>query len=376
MPRFQNAYLAEFGSVPAAVWENGGLPVRSLMQTHEWLAAAAEVYGDGDRTKALIVGPAEAPRALALLGRSSPFGGYRLLGAIDVGESVEVMWADSDALDQLALGLTRLGAAVDLGHYPNGADFARRLRHVQRWRGVTLARRLPQRALPVLRLTEDWSDPLKLFSRSRRQRFRRKWRKAEKTGPVAVEVSAPADAAELDRQIGRVIAVEAKGWKGRAGTALLQDARQAAFFRAFGRRMIARDQLRLCFLTIGGKDAAIEYAAIWNNRFWSIKVGYDESFAAVSPGEALRVELMRHCAEQGYEAIEFCGKEAPWTEAWTSQAVEIQALRVYPFSPRGLAGLARDAWSVSRRRLTTGRQAGSEQPGPQNLGAAAPQDIR
>jgi hypothetical protein len=362
LPRFQNAYLAEFGSIPAEVWENGALPVRSLMQTREWLAAAAEVYGEGGRTKVLIAGPADAPRALALLGRPSAFGGYRLLGAIDVGESVEVMWADEDALDQLARGLTRLGAAVDLGHYPKGADFARRLRRMQRWRGLTLVRSLPQRALPALPLTEDWSEPLKLFSRSRRQRFRRKWRKAEAIGPVEVEILCPSPE-DLGSQISRAMAVEAKSWKGRAGTALLQDPRQAEFFRAFGRRMIATGRLRLCFLTIGGQDAAMEYAAVWKNRFWSIKLGYDESFGAVSPGEALRVELMRHCAQQGYEAIEFCGKEAPWTAAWTDQAVEIQALRVYPWTPRGIAGLASDAWGIGLRRLQDRMASASDQPG-------------
>ena len=239
LPHHENARLAGFGSIPAEVWDNGALPVRSLMQTREWLSAAAEVYGQGGRTRALIVGAPDAPKALALLGRPAPFGGYRLLGAIDVGESVEVMWADEASLDQLARGLTRLGAAVDLGHYPNGAGFAARLRRMQRWRGVTLVRNLPQRALPALPLTEDWSDPLKLFSRSRRQRFRRKWRKAEAIGPVAVEILSPS-AAELDHQIDRAMAVEAKSWKGRAGTALLQDPKQAAFFRAFGRRMLEK----------------------------------------------------------------------------------------------------------------------------------------
>lgn len=354
--------LVEFGSIPAEVWEDGLLPVRSLMQTHEWLSAAAEVYGQGAATKALIVGPADAPVALALLGQRAGFGGYRLLGAIDVGESVEVMWTDETALDQLACGLTRLGASVDLGHYPTTTDLEARLRRGQRWRGLTLTRHLPQRALPALQLTEDWSDPLKLFSRSRRQRFRRKWRKAEEIGDVAVEILSP-KAAELDGQIERAMAVEVKSWKGRAGTALLHDPDQAAFFRAFGRRMMARGRLRLCFLTINGQDAAMEYAAVWQNRFWSIKLGYDDSFGAVSPGEALRVELMRHCAEQGYEAIEFCGKEAPWTKAWTDQAVEIQALRVYPYTPRGMAGLAVDAWTTGMHRWRDRRDAVSDQTG-------------
>ena len=94
------------------------------------------------------------------------------------------------------------------------------------------------------------------------------------------------------------------------------------------------------------------YAVVWQNRFWAIKVGYDDQFSAVSPGEALLVELIRSCADSGYDSFEFCGKEAPWTRAWTKESIEIEALRFYPLSILGVGRLAADSKAIVWKRLS------------------------
>lgn len=346
--------LVEFGALPAALWTSGALRPTTPMQSHEWISAAGDVYGQGPGTRALVVGDAECPRAVAVLGQSGRFGGLRLAGSIDIGESVEVLGTDDAALDDLARGLTRLGVAIDLGHYPARQGFSARLRRQQGRCGWTFARPLPDRAFPTLPLDASWTQPLDHCSRSRRQQYRRKWRKAEAMGPVEVEICAPRHD-EVDALFARAMAVEAQGWKGREGTALSHDPKQADFLMRYGRLMAAQDRLRLCFLTVGGEDAAMTYAVVWDNRFWAIKVGYDDGFSAISPGEALLVALIRDCAEQGHDAFEFCGKEAAWTRAWTTEAVEIQALRFYPWTVAGIGRLAFDGIDLVRRRLGRAR---------------------
>lgn len=351
------AKLVDFGIVPAAAWESGPIRPRTLMQTYDWLQTAAEIYGEPGQDKALIAGDPAAPVALALFRRCGALRALRLAGAIDIGESAEALFADDAALDTLLDGMTRLGVAVELGHYPAAHNVSARLRKAGRGRGLTLAQGLDRMAMPSLALDTRWKAPLDQCSRSRRQQFRRKWRKAEAIGPVELEILSPGQA-EVDPLFDRIMAVEARSWKGRAGTALLHDSRQAAFFRSFGRKMAAKGLLRLCFLTIDGKDAAMTYAVVWDNRFWAIKVGYDESFAAVSPGEALLVELIRHAAEQDHSAFEFCGKDAPWTRAWADDALEIEAIRFYPFTPLGLGRLALDGFHLARQRLTASLASG------------------
>lgn len=342
--------LVDFGAVPTNVWDNRRIPLDSLMQSHEWLRAAVDVYGQGDQTRVLIVGDTARPNSIAVLSQSGAFRGLRLAGALDIGESVEALSVNETALDDLAHSLARLGVAVDLGHYPANNGFARKLRHTQRWRGLTLTRHLSDRAMPSLELEEKWKQPLDQCSRSRRQQYRRKWRKAEAMGSVEIEINTPS-ADDVDVLFNRIMAVEAEGWKGRERTALLYDQKQAEFFRSFGHQMVATGCLRLCFLTIGGVDAAMTYAVVWENRFWAIKVGYNEAFSVASPGEALLVELLRHCAEQNYKTFEFCGKEAAWTRAWTDDAQDIQALRFYPWTLAGVGRLILDSVEITGRHL-------------------------
>jgi hypothetical protein len=321
-----------------------------------WLGAAARIYGEGDATAVLIVGPPDDPHALAVLGRKKS-GGYRLLGGIDTGESIECLWRDPSALDALVSGIVGLRRPIDFGHYPTLSGLSGRLRRAAGWRGIVLSKALGPRAMPVLPLDETWCMPLDRLGRSRRQSLRRKRRKADDIGAVATHVTAPSPA-EVDDLIDRFAAVEAQSWKARAGTALRHDQAQLAVFRDFCRRMAERGELRLCFLTIGEKDAAAEIAVIWENRFWSIKLGYDERFANVSPGELLRIELLAYAARQHLEAFEFCGKEAPWTAAWTDQAQQIEALRYYPATLGGFACLMRDTICLGAKRLRSGRRNG------------------
>ena len=329
------------------------------MQTHDWMQTAAEIYGQEGQNKTLIAGDPGAPRAIALFRPCGAMRGLRLAGALDIGESVPALFADDAALNDLVRGIVRLGVAVDLGHYPTCDGFSQHLRKAGKGRGFTIVRKLPQRAMPSLPLDEKWKAPLDQCSRSRRQQYRRKWRKAEEIGTVALEILTP-DEAEMGPIFDRIMAVEAKSWKGRAGTALLHDDKQAAFFRSFGQKMAAKGRLRLCFLTIGGEDAAMTFATVWDNRFWAIKVGYDESFAPISPGEALLVELIRHSAENNYASFEFCGKDAPWTRAWAEDALEIEALRFYPLTVFGLGRLALDSWQMARQRFKARITEGSE----------------
>jgi len=344
--------LVEFSSLSPNAWDSGPAKPHSLMQTYDWVQAAAEIYGHEGQNRTVIVGDPDAPAAMASFRQCGAMRGLRLAGAIDVGESVEALFADDAALDDLLRGMVQLGVAMDLGHYPKRNDVSRRLKRAGSGIGLTIVRRLSQKAMPSLPLDAKWKSPLEQCSRSRRQQYRRKWRKAEAIGPVALEILSPNDA-ELDPLFDRIMAVEAKSWKGRAGTALLQDDKQAAFFRSFGRKMAAKGLLRLCFLTIAGQDAAMSFAAVWDNRFWAIKVGYDDSFAPVSPGEALLVQLICHSAEQGYTSFEFCGKDAPWTRAWAEHSVEIEAIRFYPFTVLGLGRLLLDTYQMAKQRIVS-----------------------
>ncbi len=343
------ARVVGFSDIPSSAWDRGGMRIRNPMQSHEWLSAAVDVFGDRQQALAVIVGESDRPDGLAVLGGERRL---KLLGGIDIGESVEVIFRDQQTLDALAHGIARLGRPVEFGHYPTRSDFSASLRRTPGWRGLVVSRPVATRAAPSLILDPGWTDPYQQLGRSRRQSLRRKMRKAEKAGPVDIKVISPA-ANEVDRLFDKVMEIEAKSWKSRAGTALAQDLRQAEFFRNYAHRAARKGILRLCFMHIGEAAAAMQFAVVWENRFWSIKIGYDEGFSEFSPGELLTLELIRHGAEQGLASFEFCGKEADWTRKWTQTAQDIAALRLYPANPGGVAALLHDAVRIGKQTLAT-----------------------
>ena len=105
----------------------------------------------------------------------------------------------------------------------------------------------------------------------------------------------------------RFLAMEAAGWKGQRGTALLADPSLTTFLRTMT-RLLARDgKCRIDTLSVGGKPAAMGiilqsggYAYLW-------KIAYDESFAINSPGVQFVLDLTRaQLAEEGIIFTDSC----------------------------------------------------------------------
>ena len=62
-------------------------------------------------------------------------------------------------------------------------------------------------------------------------------------------------------------------WKGKSGTALAHDERRARFYRSFAASACAVGTLRVCFLRIGERAAAMQLAVESGGSFWLLKVG-------------------------------------------------------------------------------------------------------
>jgi CelD/BcsL family acetyltransferase involved in cellulose biosynthesis len=117
-------------------------------------------------------------------------------------------------------------------------------------------------------------------------------------------VSEPSDAgAELEEGF----ALEAAGWKGRDGTAILSKPETAQFFRALGLALHDDGVLRLSRLRVDGRLAAFELQAVDGRRLWSLKGAYDESLRRYSPGLLLRIAVIERAFELGLETNELLG---------------------------------------------------------------------
>jgi len=334
------------------VWNNVAPQRLTPMQQHIWIRAAAEALSSIPEVQVVTIGSPDQPAALAPLCKSaSGSPRLKLLGAEELGESVEVVYRDPGALDLLARAIADTGLPVSFGHYPLDSPFIEALRRAYRGRGFVVTKPLAVRGCPHIVLDESWIEPERHLSSNRRWDFRRKQRRAAELGKVTFSILQPRST-ELTALFEEAIGVEAKGWKGRSATCITRDRILRRFFQRYTELACVAGILRLCFMRIDDKPVAMQLAVETNDCFWPIKIGYDEDYARCSPGNLLMRETISYAARNKLKSFEFLGKSAPWTEIWTQDARPIAALRTYPLTTAGGEALAFDVAMVGTRWIS------------------------
>lgn len=89
------------------------------------------------------------------------------------------------------------------------------------------------------------------------------------------------------------LALEASGWKGRAGTALGDDPDTRAFFAAVVAGAAAAGRLELVRLSVAAQPIAMLVNFVTPPGSFSFKIAFDEAFARYSPGVLVEVENLK-----------------------------------------------------------------------------------
>lgn len=126
--------------------------------------------------------------------------------------------------------------------------------------------------------------------------LRRQRNRLAEQGEVSFQVArAPCDVALA---LETFLALEASGWKGKRGTALLQHDGDAAFIRRASPALAERGQCEIVTLRAGTTPVAAAIVLRHQDRAFYFKLGVDEQFAKFSPGVQLTLDLTRHlCAD-------------------------------------------------------------------------------
>ncbi len=313
-------------------------------QTPLWMAACAEAFGEPLRV--IVRGGEDDPTAIAPLVRRRRL---ETLGVDQLGEPTDLLAASREAMDDLVAALVAEGRALRFERLPASSAALTSLRALPRWRAAVHVE--PTVGHPWIELTEAWREPGGGMSSRRRSDLRRARRRAEELGEVEVELLAPAEH-EAPELIGEAVAIEARSWKGRGGSAIAGAPHLLRFFNLYGAAAARRGQLRLQFLRIAGRRVAMQVNLEWKRRAWVLKVGYDEEFKSASPGQLLLAESVADAARRDLEGYELMGRQETWTDAWSRDVRECVRLSVYPMRPSAAALLARDAARRARRPST------------------------
>lgn len=89
------------------------------------------------------------------------------------------------------------------------------------------------------------------------------------------------------------LALEASGWKGRAGTAIACLPQDAAYFRRLAALLAEEDMLLVDTLLLDGRPLAMGVLVESADRRHFLKIAYDETQGRHSPGRALTVAMLK-----------------------------------------------------------------------------------
>jgi CelD/BcsL family acetyltransferase involved in cellulose biosynthesis len=172
-----------------------------------------------------------------------------------------------------------------------------------------------------------WGAPL--------ERFRRKM--AREHNAELRLVVAPVD---LEAELRSGFAVEASGWKGSAGSAILSSPETERFYREVARAAHARDELRLSTIVLDGEPAAFDLTLLRDRRLYLLKTGFDERHRRLAPGLVLRLSVIERCFELELEAHELLGDDTEWKRKFATTSRAHLTLDVFAGRPGPVAEYA------------------------------------
>ncbi|MCC7348619.1 MAG: GNAT family N-acetyltransferase, partial [Variibacter sp.] len=188
---------------------------------------------------------------------------------------------------------------------PVEGAFARLLREELARRGGRAAILDPHRRA-LLAPGEHRADYLEhAVSAKKRKEFRRQGRRL--SDRASVLLIQHAERADLLAQLDDFLRLESCGWKGSAGTAVVQHPTIGAFIRNALGRLAERGQASVFRLVQGEQAVAAAIVLRSGDTAWFWKIAYDEAEARASPGVQLTLELTRTLlAETAVAKVDSC----------------------------------------------------------------------
>lgn len=158
----------------------------------------------------------------------------------------------------------------------------------------------------------------------KRKELRRLRNRLAELGPVRCR--SLTDPADLDSWCDAYLAMEEAGWKGKAGTALVDDGRTESFFRNVLAAAWAAGRLQFLRLDVGDRPVAMLVNFLTPPGSFSFKTVFDENFARFSPGVLIQLENLAILGRPDFAWMDSCAlDEHPMIEAlWTERRAVVR----------------------------------------------------
>jgi CelD/BcsL family acetyltransferase involved in cellulose biosynthesis len=194
-----------------------------------------------------------------------------------------------DAFLSRVSGTARAAPILLWPFIPEHGPFAAALDRVLARRGSRSARFGDHRRAALAPGTARADYLARALSRKRRKELARLRRRLTVNGKL--ELATARTEAEVAASLSEFLALEARGWKGRAGTAIDSDPAIGRFVGSAMAALAADAMARIDRLRLDGRTLAAAITLRQGEAAWFWKIAFDEAYARCSPGVQLTLEL-------------------------------------------------------------------------------------
>lgn len=177
----------------------------------------------------------------------------------------------------------------------------------------------------------SWSAFEAAWSGNHRRHLRKVLKRMDRDGGSQLHDWSALPAEELPDAVRRAFEIEDRSWKGAAGTSVVRSPGMLDFFTRQAAQLAAWGQLDLAVLEHAGGDIAFSFGYRAKGVSFYHKVGYDESRAHYSPGQAMLHHRLRAFHEAGEpRLLDFVGPLQDWTSKWATRTYGIGRAVIAP----------------------------------------------
>jgi CelD/BcsL family acetyltransferase involved in cellulose biosynthesis len=156
---------------------------------------------------------------------------------------------------------------------------------------------------------------------------------------------------EIDLALDEFLAVEASGWKGAAGerSAINLDGRVLGFYQSLTGNFSRIGACEINLLRAEGRCIAGQFCLITGDTSYILKIGYDESYAQIAPGNMLLEHTIHRYLREGAIKHVNLVTDTPWHSCWRPQSYAVSRAWVFNITSAGLTAysLLHAKWPLS-----------------------------
>lgn len=193
-----------------------------------------------------------------------------------------------------------------------------------------------------IELPGNWDEFLAMQSKSHRKQLRRSERSAEASG--AYQWHLASTPAEFETAWPIFIDLHQRRRKSLGEPGCFASERFAEFHTTLAKKLLAKDQLRLSYLSINGKPAAAEHHFAGADAIYAYQGGLDPDLIDQDSGRLSMIATIKHAISEGRTTFDLMRGNEPYKAHWRAVHRPAHHYRIVP--PRATARLRAGATSV------------------------------